>query len=210
MKDGDKKKQALPDQAREAVLESAAATLAAIHMAKQVGAEVLPPRDASGARGPLAPDLELPLGDVLFGVAQLQIDFARRLFEFNRSASVLLRDRLRKNKAPPAEPRTIEHEYPVGSPTALCFTIKNSASRSKTFGFRAVLADSKDGVRIEFDPPRVTVPTDRCSDEISATFFGLPVGVHPGRIVIHTQGITVERLPFEITVTRNERRRGGK
>jgi hypothetical protein len=195
---GKEKRQALPDMAREAALETAAATLAAIHMAKQVGAQVLPRRDESGARGPLTPEQRLPLGDVLFGVAQLQVDFARRLFEFNKSASVMLRDRLRSNFTSHTEKAKIKVTWRPGDPHRLCFTIKNCASLSKTFTFRAELGWPE----IVFEPASITIAAG-CPHEIHAIFSpALGKGTYSGYIAVESQGIRVELLPFEIKVAK--------
>jgi hypothetical protein len=199
-----KKGQSLPDRMREAALDSAAATLAAIHMAKQVGAEVMPREDGAPGGRPLPPKLRLPLGDVLFGVAQLQVDFARRLFEFNRNASAMLRDRLLSEMRRPERP-TIKVTYPIGpKPLPLCFSIRNSAGMSKTFDLRATATDTARGCDVSgaLSSSRVTVPAGECSRTIEATFAGLGVGVHAGHVVVACHGIRVELLPIEVTVTK--------
>jgi hypothetical protein len=200
-----KKRQALPDQAREAALDSAAATLAAIHMGKQVGAEITAAGRASMGEGRdgLPRDLRLPLGDVLFGVAQLQVDFARRLFEFNREASAVLRKRLRGGLAPPAERPIIRATAHHKDKPKLCFSVKNTAALSRTFGFRAAIDDGSESARGPAGLERfsVTIAAGRAR-EIEVT-FDRPVqrGTYAGDLAVLSQGLEVELVPFEITVT---------
>jgi hypothetical protein len=200
---------ALPDRARDAMLEQAAAKLAAIHTAKQLAAELRPALEASGSRGPLPSNLRLPVGDILFGVAQLQVEFARRLFEFNREASGLLRERLRKSSARPVKRGTIQVACNHETPPELVFTIKNTASMSKSFTFRAEVCDKHHQqaplppATLETTPPTppVTIPAGQCR-EIKRTFSReLAAGIYPGDVAVETQGIQVELIPFEIRVT---------
>lgn len=199
------RRQSLPDSAREAALDSAAATLAAIHMAKQAKAEATS-QDASGGHPRMRPDMRLPVGDILYGVAQLQIDFARRLFEFNKEASRLLRDRARKN-AHNHERETLRATCSHNTPAKLQFTIKNSSSLSKTFDIVAALDGVKAKVEIQqsdasFVPQsRVTLASESRSPKIQVSFADLEANDYAGDIEVRSNGITVERIPFEISVT---------
>jgi hypothetical protein len=199
-----KKRQALPDQAREAALDSAAATLAAIHMGKQVGAEITAAGRAStgDGRGALPRDLRLPLGDVLFGVAQLQVDFARRLFEFNREASALLHKRLRGSLTPPQRP-TLWATASRNDPPVLCFTVKNTAALSRTFTFRAAIDDGSGGAcgPAKLVRTSVTIPAGRASEVRVVFDRAVRLGIYPGDIAVLSQGLEVDLVPFEITVT---------
>lgn len=190
------KRRTLPDEAREAALDSAAATLAAIHMAKKVGAELMPPRDGCGVRSPLTPDLRMPLGDVLFGVAQIQVDFVRRLFEFNKAASVKLRERLKTNLSAQAERAPIKVTQVYGAHCALHFTIQNAASLARMFEFHAEVC----GFEAVFSPARAKVGAGKYADVVATFEAGLPRGVHLGHIEVESNGIRVERLPFRIKV----------
>lgn len=195
----ERKRQALPDQAREAALESAAATLAAIHMGKQVGAELRAAGRASmGAQGDRLPrDLRVPVGDVLFGVAQIQVDFARRLFEFNRDATTLLRDRLRKSIARPEARETITR---IGADRkTLRFTIKNTASLSRTFTFRAEVDDDPGRRKpAKLEKTSVTIAAG-CSSDVEVRFDrALEDGTYSGDIAVMSQGLDVELIPFVI------------
>jgi hypothetical protein len=208
MPDEHHKKRALPDQLRESALDSAAATLAAIHMAKQVGAEVRAGGGGAGTSGRVPADLRLPLGDVLFGVAQLQVDFAKRLFEFNQSVSRKLRDRIREAAPRPPRP-TMRATGKDNAPSEpLSFHLENGASRSRTL---EIGTHAPKGWRVEFrcdgdkdwtaTPPRLTVRAGQVSPTIRARFLSLPLGTHGGGFIVRSQGIQVDYLPFEIAVT---------
>lgn len=194
-KDEDKKARTLSKDARDASLEQAAAMLTAIHTAKQVSAEVLPTRDGTGSLNPLNPNVRVPLGDLVFGIAQIQVDFARKLFEFNRNASVVLRDRMRKNHALSPQRRTIDLNYPCGKTKEQVLKITNSASLSKIFNLRA----NPDTIKVEFDPRHVTIAAGKC-ECVKAIFPALADGPYSGDIAVESQGILVELIPFTIKV----------
>ena len=203
---GDQKGRALQDRLRESSLEAAASTLAAIHLSKQVRAEKKARSQESGGSGLFDADLRLPLGDVLFGVAQLQIDFTRKLFEFNRAASKRLRERLRRT--PSQEVAPIRTDITEEESADLMFTIRNHAALSRAFTVelpdiqrfpvKLSLGDAPPNVL----PLRLTVGANGISSVISATFAGLPRGIHEGYFQVTSHGIVVDRIPFAITVRR--------
>jgi len=187
----EKRGHTLTDDVRLAALDNAAATLAAIHMAKQAYADV---KATFVSTRPVVPDLRLRAGDVLFGIAQLQVDFARRLFEFNRATATALRNKLSGGLREGS--KTLRATF-VGARAsgALLFDIRNCASLSRTFSFRA---SSPRGVT--FDPSLITLPAG-LSDKITARFQDLEPGTYAGDISVESQGLCVERIPFEIIVT---------
>jgi hypothetical protein len=176
-------------------LESAAASLAAIHTAKQVHAEAGASRcPGGGAQAPS--DLRLPLGDVLFGVAQLQVDFARKLFEFNKRASARLRERLHRAPSDVAPIR-------VRIPHSNAFTIRNTASLSKTFRLRLALSHAPQGVVVSLDPAEVTVAAGKPSANIAVVVTPhRPGALYTGHVLVESRGVLVERVPIEIGVSK--------
>jgi hypothetical protein len=202
MKDGGqsgKKRLVLGLEAKEAALDSAAATLAAIHMAKQVGAEVMP---AVGAPGGLPLDVRLPVGDILFGAAQLQVEFARQLFELNKKHSTLLRRRLSERVRAQAPTPPLHLKYSAGAPEPQKLKIRNKATLSKTFRLRADLGE----VKSKIEPELVTLAAHNGSAEGTPEYplctFKPPLneGVYCGYLVVESNGIHIERIPLEVTV----------
>lgn len=190
-----KKRVVLAAEAKEAALDAAAATLAAIHMAKQVGAEVMPDPCAPGA---LPLNVRLPVGDILFGAAQLQVEFARKLFELNRKSSTLLRNRLRDRVGAQAPRPALLWQYSACDPTPQPLTFKNTATLSKTFRLRAELA----GVDQPFDIAPVTIPAGG-SVTIAWTFSPeLKPCTYTGHIVVESNGIRIESIPLTVIVTK--------
>jgi len=195
-------RRALADDARDAALDSAAAALAAIQLAKQVRADSLPHRGTVGASGLPPANLRLPMGDIIYGAVQLQVDFARRLFEFNKSTSAVLRDKLRDHLAEVPEAQTIDGTFEEGQPIDLHFVVKNGTSLSKTFEFQALGGYKK---TIKFDPPGVTLPGRHQESDnrkyIRATLDPMKVGTYVGHISVESQGIRLELRRFNITIT---------
>lgn len=208
----------LADEAREAALDSAAATLAAIHMAKKVGAEAMPSGDCAADKGSLPRDFRLPLGDVLFGVAQIQVDFARRLFEFNKAASTHLKKRLKTARSGRVDRQILRVKAAADSQVEVRFTVRNSASLARVLEFEVSAGEraayfltdgaksTKDGSkqRLSVSSPsfkaRATIAAGDAI-EVQAQFSGLfPKGTHTGHIDITCNDVLVERLPLEITV----------
>lgn len=208
----------LADEAREAALDSAAATLAAIHMAKKVGAEAMPPGDGAPNQGTFPRDFRLPLGDVLFGVAQIQVDFARRLFEFNKAASTHLKERLKTARAGRVDRQALKIMACAEAPVDVRFTVRNSASLARTFEFQVRAGEQAAKFQLEqaIDPltnkrVRLTLVRDQTRARatiaangalvVIATFQGGFVrGTHTGHVDITCNDVLVERLPLEITV----------
>lgn len=191
-------RRALADDARIAALDSAAAALAAIQMAKQARVDVLPHRAAVGSAGLPPANLRLPMGDVIYGAVQLQVDFARRLFEFNKTTSALLRDKLRDHVAEVPEPHSMIGTGNEGADVQLEFFVKNATSLSKRFEFRA-LGDYRD--KVKFSPPAITLRAEG-DGKIGARFERLPPGKNAGHIAVESQGIRLELVRFEVTVTK--------
>jgi hypothetical protein len=186
----------ISDEAREASLDMAAAALAAIHTSKQVAAELPRP----GARSRVLPDqssLPFGIGDILFGAAQLQVDFARRLLEFNRGASTLLRERLRENRQKDSvvEVRATTPNSSLDVPVS----IRNRSRFARQFTF----AGSESYL---VEPASLTVAGGE-SGEVLVRFMRLARGVNQGHISVLSRGISVERIPYEIEVTATDARR---
>lgn len=194
--DEEKKARTLSKDAKAAALEQAAAMLTAIHTAKQVSAEVLSTRGGSGPLNPLNPNVRLPLGDILFGVAQIQVDFARRLFEFNRNASVVLRDRMRKNHSYPPEKQTVKLSGSIGEEITCTLKIKNSASLSRTFNFRVAGC----GINVKLEKESVTIATRDCVG-VKVTFCGDMPDTYTGEIAVESHGLQVELIPFTVVLS---------
>lgn len=198
----------LQEQARESSLEAAAAALAAIHLGKQVRAESRDQACGSGRNGLFDANIRIPLGDVLFGVAQLQIDFARRLFELNRAASRRVRERLRRQHG--QDPAPLDDKVKVGEQAKICFTISNPATSCRTFMILPrLLADCVDFSFVLSHanmtsssprPLRLTLAAGTCSAAITAELSGLRAGKHQGFIEVKSNGIVVEQIPFCVTV----------
>lgn len=197
----------LQEQARESSLEAAAATLAAIHLGKQVRAESRDQICGSGRNGLFDANVRIPLGDVLFGVAQLQIDFARRLFDLNRAASRRVRERLRRQHD--QEHVSLDDVVKVGEQASIHFTVSNPATFSRSFTILPrLLADcaalsfvlSHENVTPTNRPLRLTLAAGTCSKPITARFSSLQKGKHQGFIEVKSNGIVVEQIPFCVTV----------
>ncbi len=201
----DRKRPSLQDSARDTALDAAAATLAAIHLAKQVRAEARSQATDSFRPGLLDMDLRLPLGDVLFGVAQLQIDFARKLFMLNRQASKRLLHQLRKGRRPSTSPIRIDSVE--GAVASSSFTIRNSASLARTLTITGKLPGSDWTVSLKHGnadsganrPLQVTIAADHGAN-ITAEFKGLLIGFHEGFIEVRSHGVLVEQIPLDIEV----------
>jgi hypothetical protein len=186
----------LQEQIREASLDSVAATLASIHLAKQMRARERCSPQGGVSRG-IPHDVRIPVHDLIHGLAQLQIEFVQRLLSFNRDATSRIRSALLRTD--PIEPGPIEVQGAAEGCAPFRFTIVNRATTTRVLNLCNQRPAS--GGKFHFTPASPITLAANGTTTVVAECTELPVGVHHGCVSVESRGIRVSLVHYTITVT---------